>query len=188
MKALTLFLVLASAVAAMEAVPKQPRPRPAEWAAPVIESSLDNCFRVSGELFRSEQPGRNDLPDLKTLGIRALLDLREYHADSSAFAKAGLTLFAEPMDAGRVTVDQLVAALRKFRDAPKPVLVHCWHGSDRTGVFVAAYRLVFQDWTRAAAIDEFRHGGFGYHEKTFSNLLELLGTLDIEAVKRRVKE
>ena len=170
------------------AAPGSARVRPAEWAAPVIDSSLGNCFCVSSELFRCEQPATSDLADLHALGARSLLNLRHYHTDSADFAKAGLTLLAEPMSAGSVTVDQLVAALRKFRDAPKPVVVHCWHGSDRTGVFVAAYRLVFQRWTRAAAIDEFRRGGYGFHEASFPNLLTLLETLDIEAMRQRVME
>jgi protein tyrosine/serine phosphatase len=92
------------------------------------------------------------------------------------------------MEADEITTDDLVEALRIFREADKPVLVHCMHGSDRTGSFVAAYRIVFQNWTREAALDEFRHGGFGYHEKWFPNLIELLGTLDEEDLRERVLE
>lgn len=171
------------------ATPTRVRVRPAEWAAPLIESSLENAFRVSAALYRCEQPSPSaDLADLRSLGIRSLLNLRHYHTDSSDFTKADFTLVAAPMDAGKVTVDQLVAALRQFRAAPKPVLVHCWHGSDRTGVFVATYRLVFENWTHATAIDEFRHGGFGYHARTYPNLVTLLETLDVEALRRRVNE
>ena len=181
-------VMVAFASGAPDPAPSRARIRPAEWAAPVIESTLDNCFRVSGELLRCEQPATSDLPDLRALGVHALLNLRHFHTDSAAFADAGLTLVAEPMSAGNVTADQLVAALRKFRDAPKPVVVHCWHGSDRTGVFVAAYRIVFQGWTRAAAIDEFQHGGYGYHERTFPNLVSLLESLDLEAIRQRVMQ
>lgn len=192
MMRLRLFLLLSAVVsvacAAQDPAPTRVRTRPVEWAAPLIDCALENGFRVSPDLFRCEQPGSGDVADLRTLGIRSFLNLRHYHVDSADFAKAGFTLLAEPMSADKVTVDQLVAALRKFRDAPKPVVVHCWHGSDRTGIFVATYRMVFQDWPRAAAIDEFRYGGFGFHEKTFPNLLTLLETLDVESVKRRVKE
>ena len=51
----------------------EPRVRPAEWAQPVIASTLENCFRVSADLFRSAQPGRTDLPDLQALGSKAAL-------------------------------------------------------------------------------------------------------------------
>ena len=78
------------------------------------------------------------------------------------------------------------AALRQFRAAPKPVLVHCWHGSDRTGSVVAAYRIAFQNWTPAAALDELRHGGYGYHEKWFPNIIALFEKLDAAELRRRV--
>ncbi|MBI5767445.1 MAG: dual specificity protein phosphatase family protein [Verrucomicrobia bacterium] len=188
-------LALSTALASVTLVASEPAPapsrarvRPAEWAAPVIETTLDNCYRVSPELFRCEQPAKRDTADLQALGIRTLLNLRQYHTDSADFARAGLTLAAEQMAAGKVSTDQLVAALRKFRAAPKPVLVHCWHGSDRTGAFVAAYRMVFQHWTPAAAIDELRRGGYGFHETAFPNLVPLLESLDVEAVRRRVNE
>lgn len=181
-------VLLVASLSAAELPSSRARMRPAEWAAPVIESTLDNAYRVSPELFRCEQPTKRDLPDLQTLGIRTFLNLRQYHTDSPDFAKAGFTLAAEQMEAGKVSTDQLVAALRKFRAASKPVLVHCWHGSDRTGTFVAAYRMVFQNWTAAAAIDELRRGGYGFHEGSFPNLVQLLETLDVADLRRRVME
>ncbi len=179
---LLLVLVLASAPIASAA----PRTRPATWAEPLLETSLGNAYRVSPELYRCEQPTPADSADLKALGVRSILNLRNHHTDSRKLAEAGFELLAEPMNAGEVTEALLVSALRKFRAAPKPVLVHCWHGSDRTGVFVAAYRIVFEGWTREAAADEFRHGGYGFHEKWYPNLLELLAKLDVERFRQRV--
>ncbi len=163
-----------------------PRTRPAEWAAPLIDTELGNAFRVSADLYRCEQPGKGDIDDLKALGVRAILNLRKHHTDPEALAAAGFELLAEPMNAGEVTEDLLVAALRQYRAAPKPVLVHCWHGSDRTGVFVAAYRVVFEGWSREAALDEFRSGGYGFHKRWYPNLEVLLATLDVERVRHRV--
>ncbi len=163
-----------------------PRERPANWAAPVIGTTLGNCFRVSDELYRCEQPGKQDIADLKALGIRSLFNLRHYHTDSKAFEQAGFMLLNQRMEADELTVDDLVAALRQFNDAPKPMIVHCWHGSDRTGSVVAAYRIVFQGWSPAAALDELRHGGFGYHEKSFPNIITLFETLDATDLRQRV--
>lgn len=182
---LPLLLALA---AALPAFADTPRVRPATWAEPLVETSLGNAYRVSADLYRCEQPSKENIADLKALGVRSILNLRNYHTDSADFTKAGFTLLAQPMNAGEVTEDLLVAALRQFRDAPKPVIVHCWHGSDRTGVFVAAYRIVFQGWTREAALDEFRNGGYGFHKKWYPNLIELLSKLDADAVRKRVME
>lgn len=165
-----------------------PRERPAAWAVPLISTTLENCYRVSTDLYRCEQPDLKDIVDLKSLGIRAIFNLRRWNTDSSKFAQAGFKLLLQRMEADDLTVDDLVAALRQLREAPKPVMVHCWHGSDRTGSVVAAYRIVFQHWTPAAALDELRHGGFGYHERSFPNIVTLFETLDAAALRRRVLE
>lgn len=163
-----------------------PRARPAHWAAPMINLTLENCYRVSDELYRCEQPGKKDIADLKALGVRSILNLRRWNTDPKVLEDAGFKLLLQRMEADDLTLDDLVAALRLMRDAPKPIMLHCWHGSDRTGSVVAAYRIVFQDWTPAAALDELRHGGFGYHEKWFPNIITLFETLDPEALRQRV--
>lgn len=183
-RSLSFFFVLVVALPVF-AQPK-PRPRPAEWAAPMINLSLENCYRVSDELYRCEQPKKNDIADLQALGIRSILNLRSWNSDPKVLEQAGFTLLVERMEADDLTVDNLVAALRRIKAAPKPVLLHCWHGSDRTGSVVAAYRIVFQNWTPTAALDELRHGGFGYHEKWFPNIITLFETLDAADLRRRV--
>ena len=187
MRTAPLLLVLAT-TALVPAADRVPRERPSTWAVPIIDVRLENCFRVSGDLLRCGQPNRKDIPDLRALGVRTILNLRQHHKDAEDFERAGFVLLAQRMEADEVSVDELVAALRRFRDAQKPVLVHCWHGSDRTGAVVAGYRIVFQDWTREAALDEFRSGGFGYHEKWFPNLVALIASLDEAELRRRVRE
>lgn len=154
----------------------------------MINLSLENCYRVSHDLYRCEQPKKEDIADLRALGIRSILNLRRWHSDSKVLEKAGFQLLVQRMEADELTVDDLVAALWQIKAAPKPVMLHCWHGSDRTGSVVAAYRIVFQDWTPAAALDELRHGGYGYHEKWFPNIITLFETLDAADLRRRVLE
>jgi protein tyrosine/serine phosphatase len=165
----------------------EPRVRPAEWAQPVIASTLDNCFRVSDDLFRSAQPGRADLPDLQALGIKSVITLRSFHFDD-VFERSGFHVIQYPMSADSVSVSDLVAVLRQFRAAEKPVLVHCWHGSDRTGFIVAGYRMVYQNWSRESAIAELALGGFGYHEKSYPDITKTLREMDLAAVKKAVFE
>jgi protein tyrosine phosphatase (PTP) superfamily phosphohydrolase (DUF442 family) len=165
----------------------EPRVRPTEWAQPVIASTLENCFRVSADLFRSAQPDRTDLPDLQALGIKSVIILRSLHFDD-VFAQRGFHLITHPMSAGSVSVADLVAVLRQYRSAEKPVLVHCWHGSDRTGFIVAGYRMIFQSWSRESAIEELRLGGFGHHEASYPNIIKTLREMDIAAVKQAVFE
>ena len=96
-----------------------------------------------------------------------------------------LTLLRLETEADELDFDDLAAALRFIRQAEKPVLVHCWHGSDRTGAVSAAYRLVFQNWSKEEALDELMHGGYGFHA-IYDNIPRLLKSLDVEALRAAV--
>lgn len=178
--ALLLLLLVNVAVAA------DPKVRPESWAQPVVGSSLENFFRVSDELYRSEQPTPADIPALKQFGIKTILSLRHFHTDSHAFGRADIGTLQYEMNAGSVSVPQLIAVLRLIRTAPKPVLVHCWHGSDRTGFVVAGYRMVFLHWTAQQAVEELRLGGFGLHETWYPNIAKVLQGMDVAAVRAAV--
>ena len=67
-----------------------------------------------------------------------------------------------------------------------PVLVHCQHGSDRTGTMCAVYRIAVQGWSKEEAIKEMKEGGFGYHG-IWKNLVSWIEKLDIEAIKKEFK-
>lgn len=163
-----------------------PKVRPVQWAQPVINTSLGNCFKVSADLYRSEQPTVSDIADLKALGIRTILNLREYHDDDPKLQEAGFQLIHDPVAAGSLTEVDMVRILGRIRDAQKPVLVHCWHGSDRTGFTVAGYRMVFQGWNVAESVEEFKLGGFGYHKRFYPKLPVTLGALDVPLIQKQL--
>src|SRR5260221_5734548 len=53
--------------------------------------------------------------------------------------------------------DQVVAFLTLMKENPdRKIFVHCKAGADRTGVFVALYRIAIDHWTPARAIDEMK--------------------------------
>ena len=163
------------------------RVRPADWAQPIIGAkSLSNAYKVSVDLYRSEQPSAKDLSDIQQLGIKTLISMRNYHDDSDKYAEAGIGTIRFKMNAGSVTEKDLVLVLRAIRSNPKPVLVHCWHGSDRTGFIVAGYRIIEQKWPVDKAIEELKLGGYGYHAPVYRNIVELLGKMDVEAVRKDV--
>lgn len=56
------------------------------------------------------------------------------------------------MNAGNFTEQQVLEALTVIAESPKPVLVHCLHGSDRTGTIVAMYRMVCQGWNKQQSL------------------------------------
>jgi protein tyrosine/serine phosphatase len=162
------------------------RARPLEWAQPMLGIELDNFYRLSDEVYRSKQPDDEEMAALEELGMRSILNLREYHSDEDDARGTGLELYHVPVNAGEIDDGFVLAALRAIAQAEKPILIHCWHGSDRTGVVAAMYRMVFQNWPREQAIDEFVNGGFGYHASFYPNIERYLKRVDIEAIRRQV--
>ncbi len=161
----------------------EPRLRPAHWAQPVLGTGLENVYQVDKQLYRSEQPELAQFQALAKLGVQEVLNLREYHSDQHEAEGLPFTLHELNLAAGSVTPEQLLEALRIIHRQKGGLLVHCWHGSDRTGVVIAAYRLVMQNWTKAQAIDEMLNGGYGYHSNIYPNLVQLLENLDVAALK-----
>lgn len=158
--------------------------RPAEWAQPVPGTRLGNLHKVSDDVYRSAQPDHTDMITLERLGVRSVLNLRDFHSDRAALAGTNLQLLVVPMSASSVGREHLVAITKAITAAPKPVLVHCWHGSDRTGLAIATYRIVFQGWPKEKALDEMRHGGFGFHERWYPGIVRLIEATDFAAVKQ----
>lgn len=161
-----------------------PRLRPATWAVAVIGTELTNLYQIDKGVYRASQPDEEDVADLQALGIKEVLSLRQYHSDNDELEAGNFQLNRVKMDAGEVTQAQLITALRIIKNRKGPILIHCWHGSDRTGVTVAAYRIIFEHWTKAQALDEMRHGGYGYHATIYPNLVELVKQLDIRKFRQ----
>lgn len=103
---------------------------------------------IAGEAYRSAQPSASDLARWADRhGIRSVINLRGaqpgapwYDAELEKAAALGLQHFDFGMSAGRQLspkeAERLIALLR---DAPKPVLIHCKSGADRTGLAAAIY-------------------------------------------------
>jgi protein tyrosine/serine phosphatase len=178
------------------AAPMDPSLRPANWAAPVAASpGLPNLHRVNAALYRSAQPSREgfvllDANESLASGdppIRTILSLRAYKDDSSLVAASSALHLEEISFKTWHPEDEDVVKFLRIATTPalQPVLVHCRHGSDRTGMMVAVYRIVVEGWTKAEASDEMIHGGYGFHP-LWQNLLRYIETLDVDAIRAQV--
>ena len=130
---------------------------------PILQIELRNLYRVAPGIYRSAQPDGEEFRTLYRAGLKSVLNLRAHHSDRERIGNLPLTLCELPMNAGSLTMKDLFMALVILRDAPKPVLIHCWHGSDRTGAVVAAYRIVFQGYSVKSALNELKDRRYGHH-------------------------
>jgi protein tyrosine/serine phosphatase len=158
--------------------------RPSKWAQPVKIDGVQNLFKVSDTLYRSEQPTAEGFANLKKLGIKTVVNLRDFHTDSTLLRDTGLEYEHIYMKSWHAENEDAVKFLKIVTDPKKtPVLVHCQYGADRTGAMCAVYRMAVQGWTKEEALKEMTEGGFGFHE-VWSNLQDWAGNLDVEKIKK----
>lgn len=167
--------------------PLSPDQRPKAWAAAVADAPVENLYRVDAHLYRSAQPDTAGFRYLYDLGIRNDLNLRQYHDDQSLIDDLNITYYRIKIRTERMTYEQLVEGVAFIMNADAPVLVHCRHGSDRTGAVVAGYRIAADGWSKEQALNEFRKGGYGFHSFWFPNLPELLLSIDEETFRKDVR-
>lgn len=156
--------------------------RPPRWATPVPAKHLKNLYQLDEKVFRSAQPDKEGFRELQQLGIRTVLSFRDHHSDNDEAQGTGIELFRVKMEAGEIETAQVIEALRIIKEANGPILIHCWHGSDRTGLISALYRIVFQGWSKDEAVDELKNGGYGYHS-LYKNIPEFIRDIDVAAIK-----
>jgi protein tyrosine/serine phosphatase len=110
---------------------------------------FDNFHEVErGELYRSAQMGPKDLGRrIRENGIRTIINLRGaapgeewFERETEVAEQAGVKMYNIGFTAERIpTAAELGALLAAFDEAPRPILVHCRAGADRTGEAVAVY-------------------------------------------------
>lgn len=156
-------------------------------AQPIEAKGLSNFYKVSDDIYRSAQPEEGGMTSAKALGIKTVLSLRETELDSELNRNEGtdLNLIHLPIRTSKVNIQDIKNAMRVIRDAPKPILIHCRHGADRTGLIVAMYRMVFENWPKACAKSELVNGDFGYHS-IWQNVPKEIDKADIAAIQAEI--
>lgn len=155
------------------------------WAEPVNASV--NLFRVTPLFYRSARLQASDIPLLQSLGIATVVSLRSFHSDRRLLERSGVRAVRIGINTWQINDRNMTAALRAIRqaEADGPVLLHCMHGADRTGLVAAMYRVVFQDWDTGRALAELTGGGFGYHAM-WKNIPDYLARVDVAKLRNAV--
>lgn len=147
---------------------------------------LKNFAKVSEALFRGEQPTAEGFTELKKLGVKTIVCLREFHGDRDLLKGVGLQYAHINCKAWHPEDEDVARFIKIVRD-PKnqPVFVHCQHGSDRTGVMVGCYRIMEMKWTNTEAEKEIHN--FGYHE-IFKDIQTYLLEFDPAKMSHRIEK
>jgi len=114
---------------------------------------------VSGEAYRSGQMDAAQLSRvIQEYGVKSIINLRGtdapalYQGERETAKRLGVQHHDFSLSAtNEITVSQMDDVIRTLREAPKPVLIHCQAGSDRTGLVAALYCLTLKGETPAQA-------------------------------------
>src|SRR5580693_8490656 len=131
-------------------------------------AGVPNSGKVNDRLYRGAQPRDPGLLELKKLGITTIVNLREEDPSKISweekrseslgirFVHIAVNEWSPP------TNEQVAQFLSLFRSNPQEkVFVHCHYGEDRTGVFIASYRMAFEKLPPDQALKEMQY--FGYN-------------------------
>ncbi|KAA0945381.1 MULTISPECIES: dual specificity protein phosphatase family protein [unclassified Pseudomonas] len=134
--------------------------RSPEWAQPV--GNQYNLYQMSPTLYRSALPDSSAVPVLEKLKIGTVINFLP-ESDANWLKSPGIKQVQLAYRTNHVDDSDVLAALRAIQDAQADgaVLMHCKHGSDRTGLMAAMYRVVVQGWSKEDALNEMTLGGFG---------------------------
>jgi protein tyrosine/serine phosphatase len=145
---------------------------------------------VAPGLLRGGQPNEAGVAWLRGLGVRTVVNLRNFHGSRERTQILGAGLRYERIALASTDppapkdVERFLSIVRD--PAARPVYVHCLHGVDRTGAMLAVYRMEVDGWTNAEAFAEMVH--FDTHRilRDLRNFVKryVPGTLRTGKVKR----
>lgn len=190
MRAVLTLLLLALPLSAFAADPASvPSEKRSRWATSVKQDA--NLYRIDDKLYRSEQPVTDDGDTIEKLGIKSVINLRYFdrNDNDTHLKNHGLTLLNRPLRSWRIKPEDIAQTLYLIEKQQQQgaVLIHCYHGADRTGLISGMYRIIYQGWTVADAKEEMLHGPYGYHS-IWKNIANLFTEKTVKQVRQHLAE
>lgn len=129
------------------------------FAEKIHIAGVKDAGKLNDHLYRGTQPTAQGMQALKKLAVTTIVDLRGESRATSEREEAhslGLQFVLIPGDGWSPPSDEQMAQFFSLvAERPKhTIFIHCWFGSDRTGVFIAAYRIAFDHWKPDQALAE----------------------------------
>lgn len=156
-----------------------------------LRAPYHNFGQVADGVFRANQPDHARLVAYREAGIRTILNLRG--ADPHAFylyekescAALDLTLVDHAMEARKaMSAETLLGLLDILERLPRPFLMHCKSGADRTGIAAALWHLHIEQRPLASAWGEMSFR-YLHIQRSSTGILDLLLYSYGEYIERR---
>jgi hypothetical protein len=135
------------------------------WGQKPPPPEVPNLAQVEPGIWRGGQPTEQGWRDLRSLGITNVVKLNlESEGSDAAAERMGMKIFSAPITlpeqlgikkASPQEIERVLTAV-----PAKGTFIHCEHGQDRTGLFVAIWRVQRDGWAKADAEKEMLAHGF----------------------------
>ena len=137
-----------------------------EAALEKLKEEAINFHEVTPGLYRSGLIPEKSAPLLNQLGIKTVISFdnnkKRAKREAETLKSLGINLVSIPWsgwDLPDGAVIKRTLEVIETADA-KPVLVHCKHGQERTGVAIACWRIANESWPPEKAYQEMKAYGF----------------------------
>ncbi len=146
-------------------------------AAGFETAHIRNFGAVNENIFRGGAPTSEALQELKALGVKLVLDLREDGQgrleEKNKVEQLGLRYEHIPMrvmSAPRpAEIEQALSLL--LREQSAKIYIHCLRGKDRTGTVIACYRIQHDGWDNRRALAEAKDYGMSSLERAMQSFI-----------------
>jgi protein tyrosine phosphatase (PTP) superfamily phosphohydrolase (DUF442 family) len=133
------------------------------FAEKIYVPGVSDFGKVNDFLYRGAQPKDNGVEQLQKFGIDTIVDLRGERPglienERERAESLGIRFINLPGSGWATPTEEEIARFFSLvRERPsRKIFIHCWLGGDRSGMFVAAYRIAFDGWSPQQAILEMR--------------------------------
>ena len=122
---------------------------------------------VPHKISRSAQPTEAGFKKLQALGFKTILDLRDEDPaqitrEGEIVQSLGMNFISVPLDGFFAPAEKDMNQIQNILndETLQPILIHCKHGEDRTGLSIGLYRVFTQKVAVKAAKKEMLQLGF----------------------------
>ncbi len=194
-RAIARAIYLASAMAALGAGGMTLGPGYSASASPrdtrppsINTDDVANFRTVDPQFYCGGRPRPSAFPKLVQLGVRTIINLEsreDAEAERAAIEKLNLGLLPDSqiqlisfpigpdeIDETGVSHKRLQELFTQIRDARRPILIHCYHGRDRTSAVVAIYRMLMSQKSVTEAYEEAFQYGFSREDHGLSKTID----------------
>lgn len=117
----------------------------------ILRTFWHNFEKIAPGVYRSNHPDHKRFKAYADLGVKSVLNLRgvakqpHYLFEEESCAKLGLELITVHFSARQAPRrDRLLELIEVFKTIPRPFLIHCKSGADRTGLVAGLYLMLHE--------------------------------------------